>query len=55
MAARNLLILKQAKMMKVPYPIFANMMGMSKVVRPEPTDLRIVVSTLYRPSLYFIG
>jgi hypothetical protein len=55
MAARNSLILKQAKRMKVPYPIFANMMGMSKVVRPEPTDLRIVVSTLYRPFLYFIG
>jgi hypothetical protein len=55
MAARYSLILKQAKRMKVPYPIFANMMGMSKVVRPEPTDLGILVSTLCRPFLYVIA
>lgn len=46
MAASNLLILKQAKRRNVPYPIFFNMMGTSKVVRPEPIDLKIVVSTL---------
>ena len=43
-----LLMLKEPKSKKVPYPIFANMMGIRSVVKPLPVALTEIVRTRLR-------